>query len=67
MKSTSSTVFVSLTIVAASLLFGCGGGTPIKFPPPHMSSFTWVRDTSDLFARHFGTRHSDCLGNRKRH
>ena len=42
MKSTSSRVFVSVMLVAACLLSGCGGGSQMQPPPPHMSSFTWV-------------------------
>ena len=42
MKSTSSRVFVSVMLVAACLLSGCGGGSDVHPPPPHMSSFTWV-------------------------
>jgi len=46
MKSTSSWMLRGITGVAALLLFGCGGGTPITFPHPHMRRFTWVSGTN---------------------
>jgi len=29
-------------VVASVLLAGCGGGSPITTPPPHVSTWTWV-------------------------
>jgi N-acetylneuraminic acid mutarotase len=40
MKSKTSRVFVSVMLVAASLLSGCGGSS--STPPPHASTWTWV-------------------------
>ena len=41
MKSKTSSVFVSVMLVAVSLFSGCGGGSEVQ-TPPHMSNFTWV-------------------------
>ncbi len=41
MKSTSSRVFVSVSLLPPSALRR-GGGSQMQPPPPHMSSFTWV-------------------------